>query len=172
MTLAVIDEKWKEHLRAMDELKTSVQAATFEQKDPLVIYKMEAYELFERFVYLINEEVTGFLASAKVIFQPPQEQAAEAVGAQSQGGSQGRLQSRIPQAPQSAPSRRQEAQVSTSRGETAEELAARAAREAAGNGGRSTPEPVKTMRHEGPKVGRNEPCPCGSGKKYKQCHGR
>ena len=55
----------------MDELKTSVQAASFEQKDPLVIYKMEAYELFEGFIYLINEEVTGFLSSGKVVLPNP-----------------------------------------------------------------------------------------------------
>jgi preprotein translocase subunit SecA len=61
VTLAIIDEKWKEHLRSMDELKDSVQAASFEQKDPLVIYKMEAYELFEQLIMSVNEEVTSYL---------------------------------------------------------------------------------------------------------------
>ena len=169
VTLAVIDEKWKEHLRAMDELKTSVQAATFEQKDPLVIYKMEAYELFERFIYLINEEVTGFLASAKVMMQaPPPEGSVPAAAASSQQ----RPPQRLATPPPPPRARRAEAAVQTSRGETPEELAARAAAEAAGNGGSLEPEPVRTIRNEGPKVGRNEPCPCGSGKKYKHCHGR
>ncbi len=173
ITLAVIDEKWKEHLRSMDELKTSVQAATFEQKDPLVIYKMEAYELFERFVYLINEEVTGFLASAKVMIAPPQ----EAAGALA-GGEAGSLpERRLAQAPRPAQAlRRVEAPIQTSRGETPEELAERAAEALGGNSaasaGASNVEPVKTIRNEAPKVGRNEPCPCCSGKKYKQCHGR
>ncbi|MBK9016478.1 MAG: hypothetical protein IPM82_21735 [Saprospiraceae bacterium] len=62
VTLAILDEKWKEHLRGMDELKESVQSASFEQKDPLIIYKMEAYKLFEELVYVINEEVSSYLS--------------------------------------------------------------------------------------------------------------
>ncbi len=164
VTLAVIDEKWKEHLRAMDELKTSVQAASFEQKDPLVIYKMEAYELFESFIYLINEEVTGFLASGKIMIQQgPAEEFVESEEVR-----------RVPQqqlrpAPQQAQRRQPEPQLQTNRGENPEEIAARLAGEAAGGG--SAPQTVTTVRNEN-KVGRNEKCPCGSGKKYKQCHGR
>ena len=157
VTLAVIDEKWKEHLRAMDELKTSVQAASFEQKDPLVIYKMEAYELFERFIYLINEETTGFLSSGKIMIQqgPPED---------------AQQRQAPPQVQQARPApRHREPQLQTSRGESAEEIAARAAAEAAG--GRAEAQPVATVRNDN-KVGRNEKCPCGSGKKYKQCHGR
>ena len=187
VTLAVIDEKWKEHLRAMDELKTSVQAASFEQKDPLVIYKMEAYELFEGFIYLINEEVTGFLSSGKIVLPDPREQAAQ------QAAMQQRLQQQRQQAQQRAQAdARQQAseqqqllqgtnqanpeaqaapKLSTNRDQTAEELAAQAAAQAAGRGGRQRRETVKTVRNE-QKVGRNEKCPCGSGKKYKQCHGR
>ena len=156
VTLAVIDEKWKEHLRAMDELKTSVQAASFEQKDPLVKYKMEAYELFEQFVYLINEEVTGFLSSGRILVQP-------------------REGDTLPVQPQQrARQPKREPKLQTSRGEPTETEAQRMARRAAeGAGGRKPkPEPVQTMRREQPKVGRNEKCPCGSGKKFKQCHGR
>ena len=68
VTLAIIDERWKEHLRSMDELKESVQAASFEQKDPLVIYKMEAYNLFEQLIYQINEQVTSYLSRGTLIF--------------------------------------------------------------------------------------------------------
>jgi len=69
VTLAIIDDSWKEHLRAMDELKESVQAASFEQKDPLVIYKMEAYDLFERLIYKINEEVSAYLMKGRLVLQ-------------------------------------------------------------------------------------------------------
>ncbi len=156
ITLAVIDEKWKEHLRSMDELKTSVQSAQFEQKDPLVKYKMEAYELFEQFIYLINEEVTGFLSAGRIVIQTPE------------GGGAG-----IPQrARQAAP--RKQPKLQTSRGETASNDSAQqaAARRAAEGAGGQQRKKVETVRNEGPKVGRNEPCPCGSGKKFKQCHGR
>jgi len=159
VTLAVIDEKWKEHLRAMDELKTSVQAASFEQKDPLVKYKMEAYELFEQFIYLINEEVTGFLSAGRIMVQAPE------------NGQAG-----IPAAPQRArrpEPRRAEPKLQAGRGESPQEAMARKAAENAGGGaGRRKAEPVQTMRRDQPKVGRNEKCPCGSGKKFKQCHGR
>ncbi len=164
VTLAVIDEKWKEHLRAMDELKTSVQAASFEQKDPLVIYKMEAYELFESFIYLINEEVTGFLASGQIMIQqgPPQDENGQPV-------QERRPQQVLQPAPPQQRPRQREPQLQTSRGESAEELAARAAAEAAG--GKAEVQAVTTVRNEN-KIGRNEKCPCGSGKKYKQCHGK
>ena len=69
VTLALIDDSWKEHLRSMDELKDAVQAASFEQKDPLVIYKMEAYQLFEDLVYKTNEEVTSYLSKGTLIFR-------------------------------------------------------------------------------------------------------
>ena len=156
VTLAVIDEKWKEHLRSMDELKTSVQAASFEQKDPLVKYKMEAYELFEQFIYLINEEVTGFLSSGRILIQPRDGDTLPVQPAQR------------PRQPQREP------KLQTSRGEPREtEAQAMARRAAESAGGRKPPPaPVQTMKRDKPKVGRNEPCPCGSGKKFKQCHGR
>jgi preprotein translocase subunit SecA len=144
VTLAVIDEKWKTHLRAMDELKEASQAASFEQKDPLVIYKMEAFNLFEQLIHDINEEVTAFLAKGKLdLPQGPDQQLREA--------------------------RRQRTDMSnTKTSRTNDEEMARRAAESVSQGS-SKPETVR--RHE-KKVGRNEPCPCGSGKKYKHCHGR
>ncbi len=141
VTLAIIDERWKEHLRSMDELKESVQAASFEQKDPLVIYKMEAYNLFEQLIYEINEQVTAYLSRGTLIFADGRtlEQARE--------------------------QRTDLSKVRTNR--TAEERAARAAAE-----GVSRPKKVQTIVRSEKKVGRNDPCPCGSGKKYKHCHGR
>ena len=139
VTLALIDENWKDHLRSMDELKESSQAASFEQKDPLVIYKMEAYELFEEIVYNVNKDVCSYLMKGKVMLSNG-EQMSEA-----------------------KEQKTDLSQVKTSRAEQA----ARAAAE--GVSQKSKPETfIRTEK----KVGRNEPCPCGSGKKYKQCHGK
>ncbi len=142
VTLAIIDSRWKEHLRSMDELKDSVQAASFEQKDPLVVYKMEAYNLFEDLIYNINEEVTSYLNKGTLVFQD------------------GRTleEARIQRTDMS--------RTQTSRA-NADEARARAAAE----GVSRRPKP-QTFKRTDKKVGRNDPCPCGSGKKYKQCHGR
>jgi len=139
VTLAIIDEKWKEHLRSMDELKDSVQAASFEQKDPLVVYKMEAYNLFENLVYEINQTTTSYLALGTVVFQD---------GRTLQEAHEQRLD---------------QSRMRTNRTEDA----ARAAAESVSH--QAKPQTVKRTEK---KVGRNDPCPCGSGKKYKQCHGR
>ncbi len=143
VTLALIDDAWKEHLRHMDELKESVQSASFEQKDPLVIYKMEAYQLFEELIYKINEEVCSYLSKGKLLI-PGADQIQEAREQKTDFG-----------------------KVRESRA-SAEEQAQRAAAESAGRGRQK----VETFVREGKKIGRNDPCPCGSGKKYKQCHGR
>lgn len=144
VTLALIDDNWKEHLRNMDELKDSVQAASFEQKDPLVIYKMKAYELFEEFVYKVNHDVTSYLFEGKLLFRTPEQDLEEA--------------------------REQKTDFSKSSTNRSEEEARRRAAMQAGAAERR--QPVETVRREGAKVKRNDPCPCGSGKKYKQCHGR
>ncbi len=141
LTLQLIDVKWKEHLRKMDELKDSSQAASFEQKDPLVVYKMEAYDLFEQLIYDINIEVISYLSKGTVVFENGQ--SIEEASVQ----------------------RTDMSRVKTNRSE--EERRARGAASSAGR--QSKPE---TVKRTDPKVGRNAPCPCGSGKKYKQCHGK
>ncbi|MGK0365485.1 MAG: preprotein translocase subunit SecA [Saprospiraceae bacterium] len=151
-TLAIIDEKWKEHLRGMDELKDSVQAASFEQKDPLVIFKMEAYNLFENLIYEINADVTAFLSRGTIVYQDGRT-----------------LQEAREQ-------RTDMSKVQTSRASDAEQSQRRAVQIAGGVGAAQAqrqPQPKpETFRREAPKVKRNDPCPCGSGKKYKQCHGK
>ncbi|MCL4128134.1 UNVERIFIED_CONTAM: hypothetical protein GTU68_049457 [Idotea baltica] len=139
VSLALIDESWKEHLRSMDELKESVQSASFEQKDPLVIYKMEAYGLFEELVYKINEEVTSFLLNGELLIKQ-KEQIQEA--------------------------REQKTDLTKVSTNKSQEAARAAAQKA------SQPQKVETFVRQVAKVGRNESCPCGSGKKYKQCHGK
>jgi len=141
VTLALIDDSWKEHLRSMDELKDSVQSASFEQKDPLVVYKLEAFNLFEHLVGKVNEEVTSYLSKGTLVFprNKPLEEA-----------------------------KQQETDFSkTQTNERSEDVAAKKAAEGAGQ----RQKPV-TFKREVKKVGRNEPCPCGSGKKFKQCHGK
>jgi len=134
ITLAVIDNAWKEHLREMDDLKQSVQNASYEQKDPLLIYKLESFNLFDLLLEKINEEIVSFLNKGGL---PVEEHA----------------QVREAQLPQSEARRLQ-----TGRNEIA-------GRPAIGGKGSA---PVRVEK----KVGRNEPCPCGSGKKYKNCHGK
>ncbi len=144
VALSIIDEEWKEHLRSMDELKDSSQAASFEQKDPLVVYKGEAYKLFEQLVYRINEQVTSYLVKGTVIFRD---------GSKVQ---EARTQ------------KTDLSKTSTNKDAAAQAAAAKAAAAGAGRG-RTKPQ---TFKRDIPKVGRNEKCPCGSGKKYKSCHGK
>ena len=145
VTLAIIDEKWKEHLRSMDELKESSQAASFEQKDPLVVYKMEAYNLFEDLIYAVNEDVTSYLSKGTLVFRDGRTLEEARVQRTDMKG------------------------TSTNRSGDATEDARR---QRAAAEGVSQRKKVETFKRAERKVGRNEPCPCGSGKKYKQCHGK
>ncbi|MBK9939623.1 MAG: preprotein translocase subunit SecA [Chitinophagaceae bacterium] len=151
ITLAVIDDAWKEHLRAMDDLKQSVQTAYLEQKDPLVIYKMEAYNQFSNMNNDVNKDIVSFLCHSSIPIQQENTPLKE-----------GRQQ-----------------KTDMSRMVANKEEVDNAGQDYAANerdkfepgGGADTAvkqEPVKV----GPKIGRNDPCPCGSGKKYKQCHGK
>jgi preprotein translocase subunit SecA len=142
VTLSNIDDAWKEHLRAMDDLKQSVQTATYEQKDPLVIYKMEAFNLFKQMDGEVNKDIVQFLCHASI---PSEENN-----------------------PQQLREGRQEKTDLSNMRTQKEEL------DAAGHDNDYIdPTPVKQEPIKvGPKVGRNDPCPCGSGKKFKQCHGK
>jgi len=143
VNLVLIDDSWKEHLRNMDELKDSVQGASFEQKDPLVIYKMEAYGLFEQLVGKVNKEVASYLMDGKLMIQ-------------------------MDRAPQEARERKTDlSKVSTNRNPDDDQRRRRAMQSA----GQADAPKVETIRRVDKKIGRNDPCPCGSGKKYKQCHG-
>ncbi|MBR4064063.1 MAG: preprotein translocase subunit SecA [Tidjanibacter sp.] len=137
--LTTIDDNWREHLRAMDDLRTSVQNATYEQKDPLLIYKLESYEVFSQMLEKINREVLSVVGKGYIPVRENQEE-------------------RVKQQQQSR------AKVDVNRLHASRMQAAAAA----GQGDKSKPAPV----HVEKKVGRNDPCPCGSGKKYKHCHGK
>ncbi len=146
ITLALIDNAWKEHLRDLDELKDQTQSASFEQKDPLVIYKIQASKLYELFLDRVNKEITGFLFKGGIPQQNPQDMH-EAREIETD----------------------EELQTNIEAQREAEEQQRRAA---AGANATQTIEKPKTVRNDVPKVKRNDPCPCGSGKKYKQCHGK
>ncbi len=156
-TLAIIDEAWKEHLRNIDDLKDSVQGASFEQKDPLVIYKMEAYKLFEALIGQINSQITAFLLKGTLMLpdERQMEQARREEARRKQQAALNRMRMRTNR------SLVEETMTETQR-------AAQRASENAGQRPSARPQPVVRQ----PTVGRNDPCPCGSGKKYKNCHGR
>ncbi len=141
--LYISDEAWKEHLRELDDLKQAVQSATYEQKDPLLIYKFESFELFRTMLDTVNKEVVGILMRGHIPIRD---------SSQVQRGQ--------------APKRLDTSKLETQKSEFGSSLQ---------GGGDGSPEKreqrVQPVRVE-KKVGRNDPCPCGSGKKYKQCHGR
>ncbi|MDY0014605.1 MAG: preprotein translocase subunit SecA [Bacteroidales bacterium] len=134
LTLAIIDNAWKEHLREMDDLKQSVQNASYEQKDPLLIYKFESYDLYSRMVTDVYREVVSFLNNGQIPIREPQN---------------------VKEAQLPASDRNK---LKTGR----EEVAAQQTSQP------QITQPIKVEK----KVGRNDPCPCGSGKKFKNCHGR
>lgn len=136
--LAMIDDAWKEHLRELDDLKQSVHNAVYEQKDPLVIYKIESFNLFKQMIENTNKEIVSFLVKAHLPVEEETQQVKQA------------------QFVQQAPPPRKERLVE-SRTDIEE------------NGQQRKPkqQPIKV----GEKIRPNDPCPCGSGKKYKKCHG-
>ena len=145
VTLAFIDNAWKEHLRAMDDLKQSVQTATYEQKDPLVIYKMEAFELFRKMDNEVNREIVQFLCHSSIPL---------ANGDALQEG-------------------RQEKTDMSKLSANKDQVDAAGQEYGANENDYYDPTPVKQEPVKvGPKIGRNDPCPCGSGKKFKSCHGK
>ena len=131
-----IDEYWKQHLRDMDDLRQSVQNAAYEQKDPLVVYKLESYNLFTQMLEQLNEAVLAFLLRAFI----PLRDAADAREARPAQQPRRDLQQMRTNDP---------SQLST-------------------NGEQRARTPIRVDK----KVGRNDPCPCGSGLKYKNCHGK
>ena len=142
VTLVEIDDAWKEHLREMDELKQSVQNAVYEQKDPLLVYKFEAFELFRNMLAAVNKEMVSFLFRGGI---PVQQQAEEVKEAKPQPKTDMRkMRTSKPELvqPSGIPMLDDTREVQ-----------------------KSTPVRVEQ------KIGRNDPCPCGSGTKYKNCHG-
>ena len=147
MMLLVIDDEWKEHLRQLDDLKQSVQNASYEQKDPLLIYKLESFAIFKEMLESLNRRALSILMRGQIHAEDPD---------------------RVQQA-------QQQRRMDYSRYRTQKDAVQQAAQAsgAANAAGRDTrelqrPEPIHVDKKPRP----NDPCPCGSGKKYKQCHGK
>ncbi|MDX9883683.1 MAG: preprotein translocase subunit SecA [Prolixibacteraceae bacterium] len=140
IVLSTIDEAWKEQLREMDDLKQSVQNATYEQKDPLLIYKFESFNLFKQMVEKVNKEIVSTLIKGHIPISDPNEVREAAARSRTDMSRYSTSKSEVPGMPGSGESQPREPQKA---------------------------QPVRVEK----KVGRNDPCPCGSGKKFKSCHG-
>ncbi|MCO6495303.1 MAG: preprotein translocase subunit SecA [Bacteroidetes bacterium] len=138
ITLATIDDEWKDHLRELDDLKQTSNNAVFEQKDPLLIYKLESFNLFQSFMGRMNNNVLSFLFKARI-----------------DGGDENEVREARQIQKQSSPA------LKTSRDENVTNNTQ------SNHSERGATTPIKSEKL----VGRNDPCPCGSGKKYKNCHG-
>ena len=143
IVLALIDDAWKEHLREMDDLKQSVQNAVYEQKDPIIIYKMEAYNLFKTMLAGMNKDVVSFLFKGEIPGQQQQPQ---------------NIQAARPEAPKVKVTETKE-ELSSPTGVSEEDLNTQEAQ---------VTQPIRKEQA----IGRNDECPCGSGLKYKNCHGK
>ncbi len=183
--LVTIDELWKEHLRELDDLRQSVQNASYEQKDPLVIYKVESFHIFEAMLNNLNQKALAALMRGQIYIPAPQPQPtpsnvsvsgahgapapeAKAPEAAAQKTEAPAAPRREPQVQQAMPERPNDySQYTASKEGLPGENAQRQAMANAGGGPRKV-QPAKAA----PRVGRNDPCPCGSGKKFKNCHGR
>ena len=170
--LYTIDEAWERHLLAMDELQNAVRTASYENKDPLVIFKVEAYDLFKRMIDDLNVKITEIIMRGHINIATPEEQEArrqaQAARAAAMARAAAQQQVRIGEHhddPRSNDRSRYREQKDDYQ-EQAEQRteAGRAASEAA----QANNTPYRAAK----KVGRNDPCPCGSGKKFKNCHGR
>ena len=151
ITLALIDDAWKEHLRAMDDLRHSVQTAGYEQKDPLVIYKIEAFSAFKQMDDQVNKDIVSFLCHCGI----PMEQSNTAKI--KEGREEKTDMSKLRQ-------RREEFASSSTGGQDYSSQE----NDHIDPSSQSKQEPIRVE----PKIGRNDACPCGSGKKYKACHGK
>jgi len=163
--LQIVDAQWKDHLYSLDHLKEGIGLRGYGQRDPLVEYKKESYGLFQDMKARIEEEMVRYLFWLRPVINE---------GAEAPGGPP-------PSMPTRPAPRRPSPSSMTMNNPAAEAVPAfaGAARSSSSSGGRQAPTPartggddvIKTVKRDEPKVGRNDPCPCGSGKKYKKCHG-
>jgi preprotein translocase subunit SecA len=157
--LQIVDQQWKDHLYSLDHLKEGIGLRGYGQRDPLVEYKKESFDLFQGMKDRVDEEIVRYLWWLRPILneeapvrRPPPRRAAPLIlndPSATESVLVGARASAAPQASPFAPSRSQQQPARV-------------------GGDDATP---KTVRRDEPKVGRNDPCPCGSGKKYKKCHG-
>jgi preprotein translocase subunit SecA len=145
----MIDSKWKEHLHSLDDLKEGIGLRAYGQRDPKIEYKKEAFDLFQAMVDTIKDEAVEFLFRIQAVREEKMESSmtSRAQFLHPESGGMPEAQAAKPAAPRQAP------------------------RVVAPGADIMTQEPAEPAKRGEPKVGRNDPCPCGSGKKYKKCHG-
>lgn len=156
--LHAIDSKWKDHLREMDDLKNSVQNAHYEQKDPLVIYKIESYNMFAAMLDDMNQEAVNVLMRGQILMR--QEDDAE---------TQARIAEEAARRQALAEAKEAEERMKAMQMNRSEDLEDAPEEQSPLQ---QVSQPKQMPANAGVKIGRNDPCPCGSGKKYKQCCGR
>jgi preprotein translocase subunit SecA len=140
--LQVLDNQWKDHLANMDQLRQGIGLRAYAQKNPKQEYKRESFEMFEALLNSIKYETVRFLSHIQVASEDEMRKLEEQRRLEQEG---------------------REYQHADSKSLTSDESSA---------GGQKAPQAQQPQQRQGPKVGRNDPCPCGSGKKYKQCHGK
>jgi preprotein translocase subunit SecA len=150
ITLSLIDDAWKTHLRQMDEMKQSVQLASYEQKDPLLIYKFEAFNLFKEMIAVTNKQIVSFLMRSGIPMQEEQ----DIQQAEIEKTDMSRMISNKEEIDEAGDSYGANSNDYFSKSTSTADV---------------KQEPVRRLE---PKIGRNDNCPCGSGKKYKACHGK
>lgn len=170
--LISIDELWKEHLRELDQLRQSVQNASYEQKDPLVIYKVESFHLFEQMLNNLNVKTMSALMRGQIYIPEPPKQEEPEQPSNVSSTADPRIRNQVapsqPQMRQAMPERRQDySQYKASK----ENIPGENEQKAAASRQQGAPSPAMPAK-AAPRIGRNDPCPCGSGKKYKNCHGK
>ena len=165
IVLHTIDEAWKEHLREMDELRHSVQNASYENKDPLLIYKLESYNLFKMMVDTMNRKTASILMRGQIpVREEPTEEQKQAMAQQQAAAAAAAAERQRIEVRQAGPEERQD--MSRYRTEKTDISGNNDPEERAPQ--QPKQEPVRAEK----RVGRNDLCPCGSGKKYKNCHGQ
>ena len=157
LMLVTIDELWKEHLRELDQLRQSVQNAAYEQKDPLVIYKVESFHLFESMLSNLNSKAVSALMRGQIFMRQPAPQ-------------QDSEEAPQPKRPELHETQAEQHQRPNYKA-TKEDLPGQEEQRQAASASQRPVEKTMPVKN-GPRVGRNDLCPCGSGKKYKNCHGR
>ena len=146
--LSTIDNEWKEHLREMDDLRSAVHNASYEQKDPLLVYKLESFDLFKNMINRLNTEAVELLMKLDI----PEEQEVQSTNKEERQNNYAKS-------------------TSNSNSTTPPNFSGAEAYRQAIDSSLPPQEKREPVIVE-PKAGRNDPCPCGSGKKYKQCHGK
>jgi len=157
IVLGLIDNEWKEHLREMDDLKQSVQQARHEQKDPLLVYKLESFNLFKDMIDRLNQDTVEFLVKGEIPVQPDAASVQNNATKQNNNYAQAQVNESRPALPGGDKNQKFE-------GSQGYDQAMAQSQQ------QSAPKQQPAVAEK--KVGRNDPCPCGSGKKYKQCHGK